>query len=72
MLNAIYVHQSFLMRREGLENLIFTAQTEGKKLRGKQRLIYLVGLSKWMTEQGLGGLTKKQNLLRDTKYRVLP
>lgn len=59
------------MRKTGLENLIHTGQIESKKVRGKQYKTYLVNLNKWMVEQGLRKMTKKQNLLRAMEARKL-
>ena len=36
---------------EGLEDQMLTERVNGKRSRGRQRLTYLDGLSKWMTEQ---------------------
>lgn len=55
------------MRKEGLENLILTGQFEGKTDRGNQWLTYLLSL---MGEQGLGEITKTQNLLSARKSRI--
>lgn len=60
-----------VMREEGLENLILTRQIMGKVDRGKQRETYLMGLSKWMVEQQLEEITKRQNLLRATSDRKM-
>ena len=46
-----------------MENLILTGQIEGKWDREKQRGTYLLGLGKWMVEQGFGEITKRQNFV---------
>lgn len=55
------------MRKEGLENLTLTAYIEGKWVREKQRITYLLILCKGLTEQGLGETAKIQTLLSATK-----
>ncbi len=55
--------------KKGLENLILTGRIEGKRDKGKQRMTYLAGLSKWMTERGLGEVAEERNLLRATRGR---
>lgn len=47
-----------VMRKERLENLIFTGEVEGNRDRRKRRVIYLMSLSKWMLEQSLREITK--------------
>ncbi len=53
-----------IMRKEGLENLILTGRIEGKRDKGNQRVTFLAGLSKWMTERGLGEVAEGRDLLR--------
>lgn len=50
--------------------MILTCQIEYKRRRGKIRR-YLANISKWFLEQGLAGITKRQNLLTATKYRKM-
>lgn len=51
------------MRKEGLENRILTGQTGGKRDRRNQCIACLISLNKWMAEQELGEITKRENLL---------
>lgn len=44
-----------IMRKGGLEKLILIGQIESERGRGKQRVAYLMGLSRWM----LGRYSKK-------------
>lgn len=46
-----------------MENLILIRQIEDKRDRGKPSITYPVSLSKSVAEQGLGEITKRQNLL---------
>lgn len=50
---------SHVMGKGGLENLILTRQVERKKVKGKQRLAYLMSFSKWMVEHGFREITTK-------------
>lgn len=43
------------MRKVGLENLILTGETEGKRNKGNQCIAYLANLRMWKTERDLGG-----------------
>lgn len=61
----------YVMRKEGLENLILKRQIEGKRNRGKQCKKYLMGLSKLMVEHSLGEKAQRQNLLRVTRDRTM-
>ena len=63
------------MRKEGLENLTLTGQTEGKRSQGWQRLTYFKGLNNWVAEQMKQGdrplgMTKSR-ILRTTRDRKL-
>lgn len=48
----------YVKRKESLENLIFTGLIEGKRNRGKHHIKWLVRLSEWMAERGLGEIIK--------------
>jgi hypothetical protein len=63
-----------VMRKEGLENLILTGHIEGKKSRGRQRLMFLQSLNNWMVEQVAEREKKNvsiQGMIRTTKDRHL-
>ena len=63
-----------IMRKEGLEEIIITGKIEGKRGRGRPRLIYLTSLSKWMQDQlpeKQQGRYKVQSLIRTCKDRKL-
>ena len=79
LLNTIRKQQlkflGHIMRKEGLENLTLTGQIEGKRSRGRQRLIYLEGLNNWVAEQMKqedrpSGMTKSR-MLSTTRDRKL-
>lgn len=42
------------------KNWILTGHIEGKRDRGKQHITYLLNLCKWMAEQVLGEIAKRQ------------
>lgn len=58
-----------IMRKEGLENLILTGHTEGKRDSGIQRITCLTSLCKWLAEQRLGKIVNRQNLQKTGNYR---
>lgn len=42
-----------VMRKRGLENLALTGKIEGKKSRGRKRILWLPSLQKWCEERGV-------------------
>lgn len=55
------------MKKESLENLTITGNTEGKRSRGKHQIPFLMYLSERMAEQGLRGVVRGQKLLSAKK-----
>ena len=63
-----------VMRKEGLENLVLTGFIEGKRSRGRQRLMFLQSLNNWMVEQVAEKEKKNvniQGMIRTMKDRNL-
>ena len=42
-----------LLRKEGLENLSLTGKIEGKRGRGRKRILWMDSLKKWLEEKGI-------------------
>lgn len=57
------------MKNEDLENLILTEKIEGKKSRGKRRIIWMSDLTNWPKERGFKH--QKVKLLQKIKNREL-
>lgn len=55
------------MRKERLENLIFTGYTEVERSSGKDQVMYITSLCEWMAKQGVRRIVKRFTLLRATK-----
>lgn len=70
-MNMRAIIQGNIKKKEELENVTLTGQCQGKRVKGKQCITYLVSLSKWMVEQVLGEIMKRQNLISTTKNRKL-
>ena len=58
-----------VIRKEGLENLALTGQIEGKRTRGRQRILWMNGLVGWIQEIGI--TIKETELIHMTKNREL-
>lgn len=68
------IHLRFLghiIRKEILENLIVTGQTEDNTDRGKLRITYLVSLSQCMVDNGLKGNNRKTKFITAKSGRNL-
>lgn len=57
-----------IMRKAGLENIRRTEQLKGKKDKENQRITYVASLSEWMAELGVREMTKRQKVVRATRY----
>ena len=42
-----------VMRKGGLENLALTGKIEGKRSRGRRRVLWMASLKMWLTEKGV-------------------
>lgn len=54
-----------------MENLTLTIHNKDKRNGRKWQLTYIMSLCKWIMEQDLGGIERKQALLRDAVDRKL-
>lgn len=59
------------MRKDGVENFILTRADKDQVGERRQRMIYLMTLSKWLAEQSFGVIVQGQCLLRPTTDRML-
>ena len=42
-----------LIRKDGLENLALTGKIEGKRGRGRKRMLWMTSLNAWIAERGI-------------------
>eukprot|EP00795_Rhopilema_esculentum_P010718 gene10718-biopygen13199 len=56
-------------RKEGLENLALTGKIEGKRSRGRQRILWMNSLAGWIQTNGI--TIKETNLIHMTRNREL-
>lgn len=62
-----------IMRKRGLETLTLTVHIEGKRNRGKQRLLLTqqACVKNWLVEQGLGEIAKRATNDRKSRRGVI-
>lgn len=53
-----------IRRKEGLKNFIHTGHNEGRNNSWNQPVTHLRSLCEWIVEQGMGGIGKRETLLR--------
>ena len=51
--NAITAYHTYLMRKDGSENLALTGKIEGKRSRGRQWSLWMANLNEWIGERGV-------------------
>ena len=42
-----------VIRKDGLENLALTGKIEGKRSRGRKRMLWMASLNAWLAERGI-------------------
>lgn len=61
----------YIIRKVDVENLLHTGNIEGKWHWVKQCVDYITHFCKWMVEQSLFEVMRKQNILKVRHYRML-
>ena len=65
-------HLEFLCsRKDGLENLALTGKIEGKRGRGRKRMLWMTSLNAWITERGITIRHQEVELIKKARNREL-
>ena len=58
-----------VIRKDGLENLALTGKIEGKRSRGRKRMLWMASLNAWLAEKGI--MQQEVELIRKARNREL-